>query len=1782
MSEVLTLEINKDNLEWKSDGTTLGIISSDGSGKWKLQGLTSNAKGTIDNVRDPLSDYEVANKNYVDNSVANLEDIGNVAAPAPTNGQFLSWSAATAAWVPSEASTVDTKVTDGYVAGNILKLIMSNSSVVDIDCTSFNTDKRVSNGSIVGGNLRLVLTDGTILPDISMTGIAGTHVQAGQVITVGSNKILRLTHNLGTTLDINMNTIASPTLAALEDTNVGSPANGKILEYSSAQAKWIAGDKALDTRVSSITMTGTTLKTLLTSGSYIADLDLSSLQQHSIAKLTDIDTTGVSLGDTLVYDGSKFVASDVTPPVISVSVQGLSYVMNGLGMLNRTNPDLTFVRGQTYKFDLNVAGHPFMLKTVQGTGTSNQLSTTYTSSVTYDGTNETGTLTIVVPMDCPRLIYYNCQHHSNMSGKINVTDGTRVVSGSVTGSTMSLTDSAGDSFSINVANLSKYMDICSLQGSNLVFHYSNGSTHSVNLETVSTRSVASGSVNASNGNLTLTFSDGTTEDIDCSAFLDDTATSSGVLLNISGVPHIRLTKNDASTIDINVSALVSSMQPNAAALDAGTNVFTISGGTTPFTADFSPVLKLQKLGDTNFTESALNNGDIIKWDDASSRWVAGAPASGGSLTLVGLTDTSIGGSPVDGQVLQYSTVGNLNKWVNVTPITTLQGLTDTNISGQGTGDILKYDSNSKWVSGTLSLADLSNVNNTAPLDGMFLKWVSSASEWQPSNLGSVINLNSISDVTTSGVNNGYVLTYNSSSGVWEPQASQGGGGGSSTLSGLTDTDISSQNTGDVLSWNGTKWVSQAGGGGGESSTLGELTDVAFSNTNEAPNAFHGGALVYDDNADRWTCDFPKMLRFQPTTTGVGKTTVECQETQIVFTAKNGTGSTMAMSLSKDQATFGVPIATTGLSTALQGFKSISTGTAKILFENIDNTGALNSFGNIALYAGDGTTNAASETRVFVAKPSGTSTTGLHTADSLVAGASAIDTSAVFQCSSTSKGALLPSMSTVQRSNINSPAKGLILYNTTLDRFEANYGTAGSPSWQGLISEATNVIKIKSGTSEVKIPSADSNIDVTVNSKDIASFATTGMSITTDGAGSVSSSAMKLANSTATGHTVLTMDTGTTGAASGESRIYMRQKELTNVLIAAGKGAEGNVSGTMMANSHFYMKNYDLSGVDQGAFFRLAPSGQMLFTDKTNGDSLNAEGSMRDCALITLTSKTKGLLLPSLTNTNRDTDMTGTPVGGLTIYNETRQALNIRQASAWSEAVAIPISSLPAQTSSSSDDSKNQLICYNHTSGRYQAQAPGDSVQLNGHVLPTTNEAYDLGSAGRKIRNLFLSDNSIWVGNSSKIDVTNGRLVLKDRDLKVVPAGILAAGAANSKNAATVESEILTATGRANLTLVTLEEYQSYMNTLPGYESYTIDQTFSNTWSAITGQVCAFRVSRNSPSPSGQVMAYDTTHENEGNGWDGTNSKFVAPFAGTYVFSVIGSCPNANIAGVYALRKNGVEVAVGRGRGQQWATATITIPLLLAINDEVDVLYTSHANTNYESLGGAARDVFSGFYVNNVSESSLWTKQSDGSVAIGVNAQVPEPTAATHVSSKNYVDSKTISGGDMTGGVLTLTNAAGTAATINMSNVTNHTLTLNGANGVVVQNGTWDLSADKTMTLTMSQDLRSSASPSFVEIHTTSCSSKKKNIQSLGDGVLDRMSNVEAKSFEWKDEVGCDGTRIGLIAQDIEEEFPEAVCDGMDGVKRVNNNALIGVLWASVRELREEVRALRMERQSYLS
>jgi hypothetical protein len=65
------------------------------------------------------------------------------------------------------------------------------------------------------------------------------------------------------------------------------------------------------------------------------------------------------------------------------------------------------------------------------------------------------------------------------------------------------------------------------------------------------------------------------------------------------------------------------------------------------------------------------------------------------------------------------------------------------------------------------------------------------------------------------------------------------------------------------------------------------------------------------------------------------------------------------------------------------------------------------------------------------------------------GTTSPDTSSILDISSTSKGLLMPRLTTTERDNILLPASGLMIYNTTLNDGQLNIGTLSAPIWIGI-------------------------------------------------------------------------------------------------------------------------------------------------------------------------------------------------------------------------------------------------------------------------------------------------------------------------------------------------------------------------------------------------------------------------------------------------------------------------------------------------------------------------------------------------------------------------------------------------------------------------------------------------------------------------------------------------------------------------------------------------------------
>jgi len=98
-----------------------------------------------------------------------------------------------------------------------------------------------------------------------------------------------------------------------------------------------------------------------------------------------------------------------------------------------------------------------------------------------------------------------------------------------------------------------------------------------------------------------------------------------------------------------------------------------------------------------------------------------------------------------------------------------------------------------------------------------------------------------------------------------------------------------------------------------------------------------------------------------------------------------------------------------------------------------------------------------------------------------------------------------------------------------------------------------------------------------------------------------------------------------------------------------------------------------------------------------------------------------------------------------------------------------------------------------------------AVTMKGSIIPDVDNTYDIGSAAFKIRDMYVSDNSLWVGDTHKIAISSGKIKFRKRKTNVVPAAITAAGGN--------QAAALMYAGKQSVTAMKLKDWIGYRRTL---------------------------------------------------------------------------------------------------------------------------------------------------------------------------------------------------------------------------------------------------------------------------------------------------------------------------------------------------------------------------------
>lgn len=82
--------------------------------------------------------------------------------------------------------------------------------------------------------------------------------------------------------------------------------------------------------------------------------------------------------------------------------------------------------------------------------------------------------------------------------------------------------------------------------------------------------------------------------------------------------------------------------------------------------------------------------------------------------------------------------------------------------------------------------------------------------------------------------------------------------------------------------------------------------------------------------------------------------------------------------------------------------------------------------------------------------------------------------------------------------------------------------------------------------------------------------------------------------------------------------------------------------------------------------------------------------------------------------------------------------------------------------------------------------------------------------------------------------------------------------------------------------------------------------------------------------------------------------------------------------------------------------------------------------------------------------------------------------------------------------------------------------------------------------------------------------------------MEKISELNGVTYNWKDSTRDSRRQIGVIAQDVEKVFPEAVVTDEKGIKSVAYGNLVAPLIEAVKELKKENDSLKKENQDIKS
>jgi plastocyanin len=425
-------------------------------------------------VSELINDIEIegfATEEYVDNAVSNIEgsnqnlqDLSNVTISNVSDGQILKYNASTDSWVNasdltgdggSGISLSDLSVTIAQASGNGTLSYSNTTGIFTFtpsDLSSFITLNSISASGDISYN--------------SSTGVISFNNTTGYITRAGISVTQAAASGNGSLVYSNSTGVLTYTPPDLSSVSGGTASNSFATIAVSGQSSVVA-DSTTDTLtlvagtgISITTNASTDAITITSTGSGSGELNQNAFSNVAVSGQSTVEAdsttdtltlaagTGISITtnastDTVTitstvssgattFTGLSDSAGNTTDKFYLPAITTLSTTNNGASSYRfdqygtADNPTVYAINGTTIAFNLNVAGHPFLIQTSGGANYNEGLTHVTTAGVVTTGSaaqgKTSGTLYWKIPISISGNYRYICSIHGAMVGTITIKD----------------------------------------------------------------------------------------------------------------------------------------------------------------------------------------------------------------------------------------------------------------------------------------------------------------------------------------------------------------------------------------------------------------------------------------------------------------------------------------------------------------------------------------------------------------------------------------------------------------------------------------------------------------------------------------------------------------------------------------------------------------------------------------------------------------------------------------------------------------------------------------------------------------------------------------------------------------------------------------------------------------------------------------------------------------------------------------------------------------------------------------------------------------------------------------------------------------------------------------------------------------------------------------------------------------------------------------------------------------------------------------------------------------